>query len=454
MARALVVGAGPAGIAAACVLERAGVAVTLVDENPRPGGQIHRRPADGLRMDMRRLLASSLEGYEAFHATADALCARIDYRPSTLVWSARDGVAHLASDTRVESVDYDALVLATGAVDRIMPVEGWTRPGVFSLGGAQVLLKSQGCLIGRRTVFCGSSPLLYLAALQYVRMGGEVAAIVDTTPFGAKIRALPQMAAETGTLLDGLGQMLALARRGVRIIHGVALAAFTGGERVDGVVILRRDGTRETIACDSVAYGYGLKPESQLAELAGGALRYDPRVRLHLPDADEDGRLAAGLYVCGDGAMVGGAVAAEISGRLAGAAAARELGLAAPDGLGDPLRRRLDRLRRFQRGLAVAFSWPKATAAWLDDGVILCRCEQVSVGEVRASLARPFGSGDVNRVKADTRCGMGRCQGRFCGPAFAEIVAAASGASDAEPGRLRSQPPVKPLPIAVAGAAP
>lgn len=453
MARALVVGAGPAGIAAAGVLVRAGADVTLVDENPRPGGQIHRRPADGLRIDMRRLLSRSLEAYDAFHAKADALCEAVDYRPSTLVWSARDGEAHLASDSRSVSLGYDALVLATGAVDRVAPVAGWTLPGVFSLGGAQVLLKGQGCLIGSRTVFCGASPLLYLAALQYARMGGDVAAIIDEAPFSAKIRALPQMASEPGTLLEGLRYMRALARRGVRIVHGASVASFTGEDRVEGVEIVRRDGTRETIACDSVAYGHGLKPESQLAELAGGGLRYDPDVRLHLPETDEDGRLLPGVYACGDGAMVGGAVAAEISGRLAGAAAARDLGLLPDADAGRAsLARRLGRLRRFQRGLAIAFPWRRHFASSLDNGVILCRCENVTVGEVRASLSRPFGAGDVNRVKADTRCGMGRCQGRFCGPAFVEIVAAAGG-SDARPGRLRSQPPVKPLPVA-AGSAP
>lgn len=444
MARALVVGAGPAGIAAAEALSRAGAAVTLVDENPRPGGQIHRRPIDGLRMDMPRLLAGSHAAYEAFHARADALCAAIDHRPSTLVWSARDGVAHLAGEAGAGTVEYDALVLATGAVDRVAPAPGWTLPGVFALGGAQALLKGQGCLVGRRTVFCGASPLLYLAALQYVRMGGEVAAIVDAAPFSAKIAALPLMAAEPGTLLDGLGYMLALARRGVRIVHGARVAAFEGEARVEGVTILRRDGARETIACDSAAYGHGLKPESQLAELAGGTLRYDSGARLHLPALDGEGRLRPGVYACGDGAMVGGAVAAEISGRLAGEAAARDLGLAVEGAGGEAALRRLARLRRFQRGLAIAFPWPAEDVARLDDNVILCRCENVRVGEARAGLANPFGAGDVNRIKAATRCGMGRCQGRFCGPAFAEIVASATGEP---PGRLRVQPPVKPIPI-------
>lgn len=454
MASALVVGAGPAGIAAAGILADAGATVTLVDEAAEPGGQIYCRPAPGLRLDLKRLLGAHIDDYEAFHAKAARVCERVDYRPATLAWNVRDGAASLLCDERLDSVAYDCVVLATGATDRIMPVAGWTLPGVFTLGGAQALLKGQGCLIGRRTVFCGSSPLLYLAALQYVRMGGIVEAVVDTTPFGAKLAALPRMTAAPKTFLQGLGYMRRLRRHGVWLLHGATVTGFAGGERVDAVLVTGADGARHTIACDSVAYGHGLRPESQLAEIAGCAMRYDALRRLHLPESRADGRLFAGHYVCGDGGRIGGAEAAGLSGALAGAAAALELGLDAPILETARLRRRLAALLRFQDGLATAFAWPHAMAAGLGDEVTLCRCEEVTVGAVRASVSRDFGGGEVNRVKAATRCGMGRCQGRFCGHAAAEVTAAALGQSGAPLGRLRAQPPVKPLPIAAARPAP
>ncbi|MGH6949556.1 MAG: FAD-dependent oxidoreductase, partial [Vitreimonas sp.] len=194
MPRAVIVGAGPAGIAAAEILSRADVDVALVDEGRRPGGQIHRAPANGLALDMRRVLGGGFSEYEAFHAQAAAVVARVDYRPETLVWSVHGGVAHIASATSVGSLVYDVLLLATGATDRVAPAPGWTLPGVFALGGAQALLKDQGCLIGRRIAFVGSSPLLYLAALQALRVGGDVAAVVDTSRFIEKVRALPAMA--------------------------------------------------------------------------------------------------------------------------------------------------------------------------------------------------------------------------------------------------------------------
>lgn len=450
MTRVVVVGAGPAGIAAADVLSHAAIEVTLVDEAPRPGGQYHRAPGSGLGLDMRRLLGAAHASYTAFHAQAAELCSRVDYRPETLAWGVHERGVHLATRGAAQSVGYDALVLATGATDRIMPVPGWTLPGVFTLGGAQAVLKDQGCLIGRRVVFCGSSPLLYLAAVQYLRAGGEVAAVIDTTRFAAKLRALPDMLAAPGVLAQGLRQMAALKRRGVPILHGATIDAFEGEGRVSAVRCTPLGAAPRRIDCDAVAYGHGLRPETQLAELAGCRLRFDSAQRSHVPETDADGRAGGGIYVAGDGGTIGGGQAAALSGRLAAAAALHDLGRPADLDIAAS-RAALARLRRFQLGVAAAFRWPGARAAALDDAVILCRCESITVGEVRAAIARQDGAADVNRAKAATRCGMGRCQGRFCGAALAEVAAACVGGPDHGRDRLRVQAPIKPLPMALAG---
>ncbi|WP_270933492.1 FAD/NAD(P)-dependent oxidoreductase [Falsiroseomonas oryzae] len=450
MTRVVVVGAGPAGIAAADVLSRAAVEVTLIDEAERPGGQYHRAPASGLQLDMRRLLDAAHASYAAFHAQAASVCARVDYRPATLVWGVHGRAVHLAARGFAQSVGYDALVLATGATDRVMPLPGWTLPGVFTLGGAQAVLKDQGCLIGRRVVFCGSSPLLYLAAVQYLRAGGKVAAVIDTTRFAEKLRALPDMLAAPGVLGQGLRHMAALKRRGVPILHGATIDAFEGKARVSAVRCTSPDSAPLRVACDAVAYGHGLRPETQLAELAGCTLRFDPVQRVHVPETDPDGRAGHAIYVAGDGGSIGGGQAAAVSGRLAAAAALHDLGLAADVDVAAS-RASLARLRRFQKGVAAAFRWPGERAAALDDAVILCRCENVTVGEVRAAIALQDGVADVNRAKAATRCGMGRCQGRFCGAGLAEVAAACVGGHDHGRDRLRVQTPIKPLPMALAG---
>jgi hypothetical protein len=336
-----------------------------------------------------------------------------------------------------------------------MPATGWTLPGIFSLGGAQALLKDQGCLIGRNPVFCGSSPLLYLAACQYLRMNGKVAAVIDTTRFSAKVRAIPNMLAAPGTFVGGLGHMARLRARGVPVLHGATIEGFEGEDRVAAVLVRKADGSRQRIACDAAAVGHGLKPETQLAELAGCALRFDPVHRTYVPVCDLDGRARKGIYIAGDGGMIGGVTAARISGTLAGVAALSDLGMASPSVEVKPNRRALARLRRFQSGLATAFRWPGEEAASLDDSVILCRCENITVGEVRTILELPVVGSEANRIKAASRCGMGRCQGRFCGPVLGELSAAGSDRSDSEPSRLRAQAPVKPLPIRISeGAAP
>jgi len=449
MTRVAIVGAGPAGIAAAGVLAAHGVGVTVIDEGREPGGQIYRRARAGLVLDIDTLFGAEVANYRNFHAAFDGLRDRIDYRAQTLAWGVDGKQLHTVRAGAAGTVEFDALILATGATDRVMPIAGWTLPGVFTLGGAQVLLKEHGCLIGRRIVFCGSSPLLYLAAKQYRAMGAEIIAVLDTTPFRAKVGAAVDLLAAPGTLVRGLGYMRALRGERVPIHHGVTLSAFEGASGVERVRFRDRSGREYVIGCDGVAFGFGLKPETQLAELAGAQLRYDPVFRQWLPAADADGRCGANVYVAGDGATVGGADAAAATGELAACAVLDDFRIAVTSINRARARRHVARLRQFQRGVARAFAWPTSVMRDLDDGVMICRCESITAGELRAAIRSEFGPTEVNRLKAITRCGMGRCQGRFCGLTAAELTAQTLGLSLEAVGRLRTQPPVKPIPLAV-----
>jgi len=444
-----IVGAGPAGIAAADVFVAHGAAVAVIDEGCEAGGQIYRRARSGLNLDVDALLGAEAASYRDFHAMFARLRDRIDYRPQTLVWGIGEKRLHTLCGGSVGTVEFDALILATGATDRVLPIPGWTLPGVFTLGGAQVLLKEHGCLIGRCILFCGSSPLLYLAAKQYCAMGAEIAAVLDTTPFGAKVGAALELLSAPQIFVRGLGYMNGLRRAGVPVHHGVKLDAFEGTGGVERVRFRDRNGREIVIACDAVAYGFGLKPETQLADLAGIEFRYDAGFRQWLPHADGDGRCASGVFVAGDGATIGGARAAALTGTLAAGAALEDLKIAIKGVDLSSMRREVARLRRFQRGLARAFAWPADAIHNLDDRTMVCRCEGISVGELRASLRAEFGPTEVNRLKAITRCGMGRCQGRFCGLAAAELTAHELNIPLPNVGRLRGQPPVKPLPLGV-----
>ncbi len=443
----IVVGAGPAGVRAAARLVAAGLRPVVIDEGRISGGQIYRRQPAGFRRRAADLYGFEAAKAEALHRDFDALGPKIDYRPESLAWNIYDGALHVVTGERTEALRYDALILATGATDRLLPVAGWTRPGVYSLGGAQIALKAQACAVGARPVFMGTGPLLYLVAYQYAKAGVRPAAILDTSPYRRRIEALPMLAARPAMLAKGFYYSAVLAAKGVTMLTGITPIAIEGVERVACVVFQDSRGRLRRIEGDAVGLGYGLRSETQLADLAHCDFAFDPVAQQYLPVTDSDGRTSAkGVYIAGDGARILGADAAELSGQLAACAALADLGRPAAAAEVGQLRRTLQHMGRFRRGLEHAFAWPAHLAAGLADDVLVCRCEAITAGELRRA-ATELGAPEVNRAKAFSRVGMGRCQGRYCGLAGAEVLAAKLGVPVEQVGRLRGQAPVKPLPM-------
>jgi NADPH-dependent 2,4-dienoyl-CoA reductase/sulfur reductase-like enzyme len=228
---------------------------------------------------------------------------------------------------------------------------------------------------------------------------------------------------------------------------------------VDGVESLEwrtaRDGSAtETIACDAVGVSFGLKPETQLADLAGCRFRFDATNRCWLPEVDAAGRSSVrGLYLAGDGAGIAGADAAELAGRRAALALLDDLGIAHPRGPGMPdaasIERSLKRIAVFREGIETAFAPPAKCASQWPDDMTVCRCEEIDAGTLRRCI-RGGEANEINRLKALTRVGMGRCQGRMCGEAALTLLSEETGKPLEAVGRLRSQPPVKPIPLSPA----
>ncbi len=445
--RVVIVGAGPAGVRAAETLVGQGLRPVVIDEAPASGGQIYRRPPPAHRRSARALYGFEARKARRLHAAFDALAGAVDYRPETLAWNVANGAVHTLRDGRYEAIAYDRLIIATGAYDRVLPFPGWTLPGAFTLGGAQIALKHQGCAVGRRIVFAGTGPLLYLVAWQYAKAGAEVAMALDSAPAAARWRMLGALAAGPGRLAKGAWYLAALRARGIPVVTGAHPIAAQGESRVAALVWEDDAGRVREIACDAVATGYGLAPETRLAELAGCPFVFDARTRAWLPAADDDGRTPVpGLYLAGDGAGIAGADAAEIAGALAALALLADCGLATDRRRSARLRRALARHRRFRQALERAFPYPADRAAALADDAILCRCEMVRAGDLRAA-ARDGGISEINRAKALSRLGMGRCQGRFCEPAASAVLAAALGCDAERVGRLRAQAPARPVPM-------
>ncbi|MBN9116421.1 MAG: NAD(P)/FAD-dependent oxidoreductase, partial [Pandoraea sp.] len=205
-AEIVIVGAGPAGIRAAQTLVAAGQRPVVLDENMRWGGQIYRQPPAGAGFTRTK---QALYGFEAakadaIHGVMAALLLQVDYRPATLVWACDPARLHTIHDGREKPVPFTHLIIASGATDRVLPLPGWTLPGVYTLGGAQVALKAQGCAIGEQVVFAGTGPLLYLVAYQYAKAGANVAAVLDTSAFAGQVKATPRLLNQPATLAKGL----------------------------------------------------------------------------------------------------------------------------------------------------------------------------------------------------------------------------------------------------------
>lgn len=443
-ARIVIVGAGAAGIRAAETLVAAGLSPVVVDEGDRAGGQIYRRPPQGFTRQPDVLYGSEAAKAVALHSLFDGMVAtaRLVHHPRSSVASLTDGRLQVIGPDGAHWIAYDRLILATGAMDRIMPVLGWENAGVYGLGAMQIALKAQGAALGRGIVLAGSGPLLTLLAVQLLKAGGNVVAVLDTTPMRRQLAGFAGLAARPFFALRGLAMR---ARLGRLYQAGVRLDRIEVDERGPVAVCWRdADGNERQTACDAVGLGWHLRSETRLADLAGCGFGYDEIWHQWLPTADEMGRAGPGVYLAGDGVRILGADGAEVAGRLAAIACLQDLGLRAPDPMPDL--RRLRRSARFARGIAQSFPWPAETARELPDRAVICRCEGITAGALRESV--DLGGGEVNRAKSLGRVGMGRCQGRYCELAATEIVAAHARLDSArDAGRLRGQAPVRPAPI-------
>jgi NADPH-dependent 2,4-dienoyl-CoA reductase/sulfur reductase-like enzyme len=454
--RPVIGGAGPAGIRAAQTLVAHGMRPVVIDEAPRWGGQIYRQPPAHFTRTTKALYGFEAGRAEAVHATMAQLLDRVDYRPDTLVWNAEGSQLDVLHQQQAATVPYTHAIVATGATDRVLPLPGWTTPGVYTLGGAQVALKFQGCSIGRRVVFLGTGPLLYLIAYQYARAGADVAAVLDTAHLGDQVAALPRLLAQPMLLAKGLYYVGWLRAHGVPLHGGVRPLRVLGDTRVEALAWADTRG-EHTLACDAVGLGYALRSETQLADILGCRFRFDPMQRAWLPERDAAGRSSLpGVYLAGDGAGIMGADAAEQAGERAALALLSDAGHrldAASTARASALDAQLARTTRFRAGLERAFPFPVQWAAQAPDDLVVCRCEEVTAGDLRRTVAST-GTTEMNRLKALCRVGMGRCQGRMCGVAASEILAQCTGRPLQDVGRLRGQAPVKPIPFAAAEATP
>ncbi|MFC4907200.1 NAD(P)/FAD-dependent oxidoreductase [Actinomadura gamaensis] len=431
----VVVGAGPAGLAAAAAALRAGARVTLLDASDRPGGQYHRMlPAEYEAEDNGRLH----HGWDAFQRLRAHVESHpnAEWWPDSAVWALErpdDGTSapwvHVlrgpadGAGRERHVLAPDALVLATGAHDRVLPFPGWELPGVFTAGAAQALAKGERVVVGDRVVVAGSGPFLLPVAASLLEAGSDVLQVLEANAAPTVLRGWArrpwELAAQAGKTAELAGYTGLLARHRVPYRLGRAVVEARGDGRVEEVVTARLTagwtpvpGTERTVAVDAVCVTHGFSPQLELPVAAGCGLR-DGFV-----EVDGAQRTTApGVYAAGEITGIAGAPAARAEGLLAGWTAAG----------GDPSDRavraavrRRDQGRAFAARLAAAHPIGTGWPGWLRPDTLICRCEETDYGTLRAAAEDPA-TGAARAVKLGTRAGLGPCQARVCGPAVADL---------------------------------
>ncbi|MFJ8629977.1 FAD-dependent oxidoreductase [Streptomyces sp. NPDC093568] len=419
-----VIGAGPAGLAAAVAAAAQGLDVAIVDSAAEAGGQFYRQPASALHARRPQALHHQWRTWERLRDALAGSSAR--FLPGHHVWAVErdsDGFAVHAlvgPEQREPAVVRGAAVLlATGGYERVFPFPGWTLPGVVTAGGAQAMLKGGLAVPGRRAVVAGTGPLLLPVATGLAAAGVEVAALVEAAGAADLVRHGRALAAK---LPEGAGYAARLLRHRVRLLARHAVVRAHGEDRLTGVTVAALDadgrvrpGTERHLPCDTLAVGHGMLPHTDLAETLGCRLD-GPTVAVD----DEQRTDVPGVWAAGE--SIGGSALALAEGHLAGLSVAARLSGADPD----PARwaaaaRSRTRLRKLAAALDAAYPPPARWSDQVTDDTVVCRCEEVTAGAVREAVEE-LGAGDVRTVKLLTRAGMGWCQGRVCGPAVAGLA--------------------------------
>ncbi|MEU8789359.1 FAD-dependent oxidoreductase [Streptomyces sp. NPDC048643] len=439
--RLAVIGAGPAGLAASLAAAARGIRVTLIDAGVTAGGQFYRRPAPGLHARRPGALHHQWRTWErleeglARHLEAGTVEHLADHH----VWlvepagtgeggSTAPGFAVHALPGPLQErsvvVRADAVLLATGGYERVLPFPGWTLPGVVTAGGAQAMLKGGLVVPGRTAVVAGTGPLLLPVATGLAGAGVEVAALVESADPRAFARRAAALAAQPAKVAEGARYAAQLLRHRVPFLAHHTVVEAHGEERLDAVTVAAlgpegrvRSGTERRIRCDTLAVGHGMIPHTDLAETLG--CRIDG---LRVDVDDEQRTDVPGVWAAGETTGIGGSALALAEGHIAGRSIADRLSGTAPHPRTTTRAiRSRTRLRAFSAALDTVYAPPAHWTDQVGDDTVVCRCEEVTGSRIREAVA-DLGAGDVRTVKLLTRAGMGWCQGRMCEAAVAGLA--------------------------------
>jgi thioredoxin reductase/bacterioferritin-associated ferredoxin len=443
----LVLGAGPAGLSAACAARDCGLEVTVVDEQSAPGGQLFRNietPSGQASLDAKER-NQGLNLVETFRNSGAT------YHPETMVWGVEPGKISCTMEGTSQILTSSSMIIAPGAMERPVPFPGWTLPGVMGAGGADIILRSGGTLSadpGSPVVLAGNGPLLLLLAGHLLKAGIKIAAWLDTGYWSRRIMStalMPASVLDSSYAAKGIGMALEVIKGKIPIIRGVTNIRAVGTDHLEKILYEAR-GKQHEIKSGTLLRHEGIIPRTHILNSMRAKHRWDNVQRYWYPETSECGATSIDrVYIAGDACYVHGGDASQLKGTLAGIDTARRLGVISD---GEAIFRSADTLRtlramRIARGFLRYVFAPNPDIFRVPDETMICRCECVTAGDIRKAASG--GCMDVNEIKLFTRCGMGHCQGRMCGSALAELTATELAKSPADVGSLQIRQPFRPV---------
>lgn len=439
-----VIGAGPAGMAAASLTARAQLSTVLFDEQASPGGQIYRAVTQSPWRDREILGADYWAGEKIAREFA---ASGAQYVPRSTVWSLTPereiGVSVGGGSTLLQATH---VIIATGALERPFPIPGWTLPGVMTAGAAQTMFKASGIVPEGRTVLAGSGPLLWLLAWQLLNAGASIDAILDTTARESRARARPYLPAFllSAYVWKGL-KLLREVKKRVRVVSDVVSLEAHGEGRVQSVRYATAGGATAQLPVDNLLLHQGVVPNVNLAMSVGIEHRWDEQQLCFVPVLTPFGGTSVpGIYIAGDGGGIAGAQAAAWRGVMSAADIVRTVHPEAAAKAAKAARATLAHFARGRRFLD-AYYRPAPQLRMPASDTVVCRCEEITARQIVDTVA--LGCPGPNQMKSFLRCGMGPCQGRLCGLTVTELIARERKVSPQDVGYYRLRPPVKPITV-------
>lgn len=446
-----VIGGGPAGMSSAVAARQAGASVVVVDEYPRLGGQFFKRAAKDFRLQRSQLSAEHDAG-EALRSEIQRL--DIEVWSDTILWATFGKTLMLYRGGKSMALQARTVVLATGAHDRPVPFPGWTLPGVMTAGGAQTIARTQWVKPGSRVLIAGAGPFAMPVAQQILRTGAKIVAILEAT---RPIEWLPHASSLWGQW-PRFREALAYRRslRGIPVLFGHKIVRALGTDTVEAAEVSAVNaawhslpGTNKRFDVDAVATAYGFLPNIEVADGLGCELRWDPFGQAWFVKHDATMATSVpGVFAAGEITGIAGSAVAMEEGRIAGLSAAaviKKIDLAELQRQCEPSIRRRASLMRFADALNRLFGPRPGLWEGLEDATTVCRCEEITAGDIRSCLRE--GCASVKGIKDWTRAGMGPCQGRVCRSLVGHLVATGSGMAPEAVQRPRTRPPFKPVPF-------